>query len=919
MKIHFLSNSLNQNSGFSIVTKEIALGLKKLGHEISMTGLQTAYLLEYHYGIECFPIQTDRSDETGQFMQNIMAVDPDVVIYVGQMDADLNHMTKVFKKTVCLLPDSPILTLDRGVQKIKDIKIGDKVLTHKGRFMRTSHVMKREYNGDMIKIVSHKLKSPICLTPEHKILAVKTSSCTGDSGVDRCRPGAKCYRNINGHQYKRCKYIHGEEPWRKYKTLWIDAKDLCVGDWVVYPKANEKEIDIEKIRILDYIEDSLDITGDDYGDFTSQTDLFGSFIDKTIIMRNSYNAHEIPAEILLDKDFMRLCGYFIAEGGITFRKEGDVEISAGIQFAFNANEEYYINDVKNLMKSIFGLDVTHERKDLNSDGYNITYSNRILSVLFENLFAPNEYQIKKGRGRKSNIVRIPPGFLNLPLEKLREMVKGIWRGDGSYYKSSENCKKNSYEYSIHTTSETLAHQLTYIMSRFNILCSIDLKYPRKDNHVLAYDISIMGQDIYIFEKIINERNLNRESYKQVNKYIRGDKFFYLPIRDIDIIKYNGDVYNLEVEEDNSYISMIAVHNCYSPVEGRDIPIRMANDLRFVIQNGGKIVSQCFYGQSEMKKVGVESTCIYHGYDPNLYYKLDEKDWDNLGKDIKCYFATDVGRESSNPRMLCERGCYNCVDNRRENNRRKDGCPDFKEEEMSILKWIDGKWTQFAIPISKLRDILKDRDKKFLYLHVGQNFGIRKRQERLLKAYSIMIKDNKQLKDRTHIHMHCLPISIRGMNLIDVIGKLEIEENVTFSYGSTRSNAYSDEAMNVVYNLADVNVSASSSEGFGIPTLISMALGVPNIGPDCSSFVELIGNDKDESKNRGWLANIGEWQMVQDSSYRALVDEKDLSIKMKMAYSNKDIMAIYSDNTIQFAKQYTWENVVDQWDNLLGSI
>ncbi len=60
-------------------------------------------------------------------------------------------------------------------------------------------------------------------------------------------------------------------------------------------------------------------------------------------------------------------------------------------------------------------------------------------------------------------------------------------------------------------------------------------------------------------------------------------------------------------------------------------------------------------------------------------------------------------------------------------------------------------------------------------------------------------------------------------------------------------------------------------------------------------------------------------MGQDSSYRAFVDEMDLALKMKMAYMNKETMVIYSNNAIQFAKQYTWENVVEQWDNLLGSI
>lgn len=52
MKIHFVSNSLRMNSGFGNVTKYLALGLRELGHSITMTSIQGAYTMDYSYGIE---------------------------------------------------------------------------------------------------------------------------------------------------------------------------------------------------------------------------------------------------------------------------------------------------------------------------------------------------------------------------------------------------------------------------------------------------------------------------------------------------------------------------------------------------------------------------------------------------------------------------------------------------------------------------------------------------------------------------------------------------------------------------------------------------------------------------------------------------------------------------------------------------
>ncbi len=346
---------------------------------------------------------------------------------------------------------------------------------------------------------------------------------------------------------------------------------------------------------------------------------------------------------------------------------------------------------------------------------------------------------------------------------------------------------------------------------------------------------------------------------------------------------------------------------YCPVEGQNIHDGMANDLRSIEKGGGAVVAQCKYGQEEMKKVRVNAKSIYHGYNDKIFFPLKDKEKD---KDIKyCYYSTDVGKVSTDPLILHRQGCYDCKNT-------KNDCLYFKEEIVAILRYDDDskRWIQKDIEISKLKEEFKG---KFIYLFVGQNFGLRKRIERLLKAYSILISESRQIKDGSILHLHTMPISIKGINLIKIIQDLGINKNVTFSYGSFRSSSWSEESLSKLYNLSDVNVSASSSEGYGLPTLESMACGIPNIGPDCSSFTELIG--KNEKNPRGLLARIGEWQMIQDQSIRALVDERDMANQMKIMYTKKDDIKIYSKNAQEWAKNHTWDKKVKEWDNLFKTM
>jgi glycosyltransferase involved in cell wall biosynthesis len=347
---------------------------------------------------------------------------------------------------------------------------------------------------------------------------------------------------------------------------------------------------------------------------------------------------------------------------------------------------------------------------------------------------------------------------------------------------------------------------------------------------------------------------------------------------------------------------------YSPVEGRNIPQRMANDLMGIKMNGGIPVAQCKYGQGEMQLAlaGIDIPYIYHGFDDKIFKPIDLNKKDEM---TYCYYKTESGKANSDPIMLHKFCCYDC----QLNNKEQTTCPHYREEYIGVLKFINGKWTEENIPITNLPMVTKG---KYEFLFVGQNLGVRKRIERLLKAYSIFIGQSKQLKDRTVIHLHTMPISINGTNLISIIQNLGIQDSVIFSYGSYRSSGWTDQAMNILYNTADVNISASSSEGFGLAIIESMACGIPNIGPNCSSFTELIGDGEKDPNARGFLASIGEWQMIENGSERALVNEQHLSLMMKKLYSDEKLREKFSKNAIKFSKDYTWDKICLQWDELL---
>ena len=76
----------------------------------------------------------------------------------------------------------------------------------------------------------------------------------------------------------------------------------------------------------------------------------------------------------MDEDFMRLAGYYLAEGCITSR---------GVNLYFNKKEDTYIKDVSNLFENIFGVKPTVK---IEGNVCRIMVFSKIICDLFEMLF-----------------------------------------------------------------------------------------------------------------------------------------------------------------------------------------------------------------------------------------------------------------------------------------------------------------------------------------------------------------------------------------------------------------------------------------------------------------------------------------------------------------------------------------------------
>ena len=141
--------------------------------------------------------------------------------------------------------------------------------------------------------------------------------------------------------------------------------------------------------------------------------------------------------------------------------------------------------------------------------------------------------------------RIPIEILLLPKNLLKKVIEGYLSGDG-YVSKDGKIKCNSISEEFITT--------------------YNLAIAKVYNQNSSYHFSIKKEKCIIENRIVNQHNTYESDFKNNEfKYKKAkiiDKIIWLPIKKIEKSNKVERVYNIEVEEDNSYTANnLIVHNC----------------------------------------------------------------------------------------------------------------------------------------------------------------------------------------------------------------------------------------------------------------------------------------------------------------------------------------------------------------------
>jgi hypothetical protein len=367
----------------------------------------------------------------------------------------------------CLLPNTLVKTID-GYKKIKDIQLGELVLTHLGNYKPVTNICVKDFDGDMYNL---KFRGQIGLdiTYNHPIYEAKN---------DNSMANRKNYNN----------YL---------KREWTLPGDLRKTSRCVV--------------LNDKICDKKD-------EYITYTELFER-------PNTSAESNFKLKEIKIDSNFSKFLGLFLADGNC-YKPD---PTSYRVSISFNIKQTDLINEICDIVSN-WGLNYsTSTRKNC----LVLTFYNRFIYEILIKCY--DEYKEK-----------IFPHFLyNKFNSDNMGLILDYWiKGDGWLSK-----RKNIASHYIGcSTSMQLALTMRDIAISTGKHSTISLnkrnRYGKK------------CKDQY-WVSIYNRNDISKSSLRKISD------FEYSSVLDKkECYNYKGVTYNLEVQDDNSYVANgLVVHNC----------------------------------------------------------------------------------------------------------------------------------------------------------------------------------------------------------------------------------------------------------------------------------------------------------------------------------------------------------------------
>ena len=245
---------------------------------------------------------------------------------------------------------------------------------------------------------------------------------------------------------------------------------------------------------------------------------------------------EVSDNPLITDTLLKVLGFYLAEGNICYNKKLKRDF---LSFSFGSSEEerMFAQELLDLIHSL-GENASMY-KSRGNYWVVASYSKMLIHLCRTNCAVGAEKKVLSER------------IMLLPVAKQMLLLEYYLKGDGNEYVKEQN---DSLMVRASTASKTLAFQLQEILARFGVYANINLRVGSED--------AILGRRIVRGDQFIVEYT-PRKRWSAVRK--KGNQYF-VPIKRITSENFDGTVYNLGVNCDETYlVKGFAVHNCSAPV------------------------------------------------------------------------------------------------------------------------------------------------------------------------------------------------------------------------------------------------------------------------------------------------------------------------------------------------------------------
>jgi hypothetical protein len=312
-----------------------------------------------------------------------------------------------------------------------------------------------------------------------------------------------------GHPFLVARRTNPREHNRSFDQQWLTAQELQKSDYLALPATIDVEADPQLLVERD-----------------------------VSVGRGRHAAVAETVGVAVDHEMARVMGLYLAEGSVSAN-------TSYLSFDSAEGEQ----ELRDLVRLVIGGAFDANDWEYDYAGRRAGRSIRFSSVRAARFFAETF-------GRTTDELRIPDWVFSLSDHDRAAFIRGLYDGEGSYDSGLDL-------YRINHTNQHVAQRLRELLLSLGIRASLSVTerpLPRRP----MWQIAICKPDHPRFEQLVlgREPRPKRATHAQA---ILADGYLWMPISSIEQIHAECDVFNMSVEEDESYVCEgVVSHNCTAP-------------------------------------------------------------------------------------------------------------------------------------------------------------------------------------------------------------------------------------------------------------------------------------------------------------------------------------------------------------------